>query len=177
MRVPDEIEGTQAIWDDPERLRKWTLEQLDLQDLRLPAKNPRLYVRCLIRLSSGMPDNSRAKIVRLGGEVLQFQESTTRWLESISEVQRAGDEVFAKMEALGFLLRGESAPKVKGGGRPRGRAEGLAEAVADIARIRGLWQETFGKRNRKNPSAIDIAAERHEFTTAQLVNYRKNSAR
>ena len=44
-------------------------------------------------------------------------------------------------------------------GRPREGASKLDGAVADVARIRDLWQQTFGKRYRSQPpTAIEIAA-------------------
>jgi hypothetical protein len=60
-------------------------------------------------------------------------------------------------------------------GRPKGSAPGLAEANADIERIKELWRRTFGRwRRNSSPAVREIAARRNGIKLKKLVEYRKN---
>jgi hypothetical protein len=60
-------------------------------------------------------------------------------------------------------------------GRPKGPKHGLADAWRDVKHIRRAWQFAFKHCYRKAyPTAIDIAAGFHGFTSRQLINYGKN---
>lgn len=62
-------------------------------------------------------------------------------------------------------------------GRPKGHQPGLEKAWAEIARIRQLWQQAFGRSYIKGagfPLSYEIAAERWDVTPEEIDNYRKN---
>jgi hypothetical protein len=63
-------------------------------------------------------------------------------------------------------------------GRPRGSEPGLAEARAEVRRVREIWKRAFGRYYRKaSPTAVEIAAWRHDFDPERITNYAKNLSR
>jgi hypothetical protein len=56
----------------------------------------------------------------------------------------------------------------------------IAGAANDVERIRVLWKAHYNRRNRRpsdGPSAIEIAAERHEVSVEEVVSHLKNLRR
>jgi hypothetical protein len=56
----------------------------------------------------------------------------------------------------------------------------IAGAAKDVERIRVLWKAHYNRRNRRvsdGPSAIEIAAERHEVSVEEVVSRLKNLRR
>ena len=69
-----------------------------------------------------------------------------------------------------------------GRGRPRmspyDRLDSVGMASQDIDRIRALWKEHYGRRNRAHsPTAEEIAAERWGVKLEALLSLRRRSAR
>ncbi len=97
---------------------------------------------------------------------------------------RAGDhETLARLATTEELRRLAYKPykrgREKGEPRPRDLPDrlksSLEEASYDVERIREIWQQHYGRRNRKaEPTAIEIAARRHGIKDHKLINFRKN---
>jgi hypothetical protein len=149
------------IWDDPERLRAWTIEQLYATDLD---EVPWIFgVDCPDRHSPHQQHlNSREISAQIRDGLLRCKhEDPELYLR-----------IVGRSEFLQWLMRKRRR------GRPTGHVPGLAEAWEEVARIRKLWKRTFGRSLRKeSPTAIEIAAERHSFEPRALNNYRKNKTR
>jgi hypothetical protein len=147
-----------AIWNDPARLYSWTLEQLQLTELD---EVPWIYP--VNHADRHSPHRWHLE----SREIKAFvRDGLERCLRDDPELYL---RIVRRSEFLQELMR--KRPR----GRPPGHEPGLAEALDDIARIRKLWRRTFKKTNRSAfPTAIDIAAARHSFTSDQLVHFRKN---
>jgi hypothetical protein len=65
------------------------------------------------------------------------------------------------------------------GQRYRKLGDPVACAISDAARIRALWRQQYGRRNRPSHlvSAEAIAAERHDVTVEQINNRLKHRAK
>jgi hypothetical protein len=149
----------QRIWDDPERLKWWTLEQLygvDIRDLTLEDR---------IDIMEEHSPHRQDKTDRAGG-MGELRRGLLR-------IKQEDPEMFVQMmtDTPSYWRYVRKRPR----GRPPGSAVGIAEAWAERARIRDIWRGTFGKSNRKDPpTAVDIAAWRHDFDPGELINYGKN---
>ena len=115
-----------------------------------------------------------AKINRAEQELLNWAAKVARGFGASTSAADPHLDAFNVLLGLPVPAR-DDLPKR---GRPREGASKLDEAVADVARIRDLWQQTFGKRYRSQPpTAIEIAARRHGLASEQLVAFRKNKSR
>ena len=158
--TPDRVDPN--IWDDVERLREWTFDQLHRADLAYLRKrevedcpvDPRRSLSWHLR----MEDYKADEAIRI----------------SLVRYKRNDPDHYYQIITDSPELRGY----VQGRrGRPKGNAPGLELARGEIADIRQLWKQTFGKSYRKGRAfslAVEIAAERHGLTSRELDNYRKN---
>jgi hypothetical protein len=149
------------IWNDPKRLREWTIEQLYLTDLGdLP------WVYPVDRPERHSPHQ----------QYLGSREINEQIRDGLLRCKHEDPEMFVRIlnrsPFLAHLMRKRKR------GRPRGHTPGLAEAWDEVGRIRRLWQRTFGKRYRsQSPTAIEIAASRHSFEPHEMENYNKNRSK
>jgi hypothetical protein len=157
----------QDIWNHPDRLRKWTIEQLQ-------------------RLESDAYPHPLPSLLDTPGD------PRLTWDARYLAGERAADEQIRnelrrvkknRPEDYGSILSHN--PELEGylqsvRGRPKGHQAGLEQAWAEIARIRQLWQQAFGRSYIKGagfPLAYEIAAERWDVTPEEIDNYRKNRSR
>jgi hypothetical protein len=145
-----------------ERLREWTFGQLhraDLADLKM-------------RGAEDYPlDPRRSLSWDMWTEYYQADEEIR---VSLVRCRRHDPDDYYQIITDSPELRGYVQNRR---GRPKGDASGLEFALDEIARIRQLWKQTFGKSYRKGKAsslAVEIAAERHGVTSRKLDNYRKN---
>ena len=160
MRTPDPVDPN--IWDDMELLREWTFRQLhraDLADLKMrDAEDYSLDPRRSLTWDRWMEYYHADEEIRV----------------SLVRCRRNNRDNYYRIitdspELIGYVQDRR--------GRPNGNTSGLEFALDEIARIRQLWKQTFGKSYRKGTAfslAVEIAAERHGVTSRKLDNYRKN---
>jgi len=157
----------QDIWNHPDRLRKWTIEQLQRLDSdAYPNPLPSLLD------SPGDP--------RLTWEARYLAEERAADEQIRNELRRVKKNC---QEDFGSILSRN--PELEGylqsvRGRPKGHQPGLEKAWAEIARIRQLWRQAFGRSYIKSagfPLSYEIAAERWDVTPEEIDNYRKNRSR
>jgi hypothetical protein len=150
------------IWDDVERLRAWTFDQLhraDLADLKMhEAEDYPLDPHRSLTWHQLMEDYKAEEDIRIS-LVRSKHNNPNNYHQIITDHP---------------YLRGYVQPRR---GRRKGNAPGIEEARREIADIRQLWKQAFGnvyKKGRAYSLAVEIAAERHGFTPHELDNYRKN---
>ena len=160
MRTPDRVDPT--IWDDEERLREWTFEQLHRTDLAYlkmlgvedyPVDPHRSLTWHRLMEDYKVDEDIRVSLVRCK------RNDPNRYYQLITDFPD---------------LRGYVQPRR---GRRKGNAPGMEAARGEIADIRQLWKQAFGKVYKKSGAfslAVKIAAERHGLTPHELDNYRKN---
>jgi hypothetical protein len=161
MRVPDRADPN--IWDDVERLREWTIDQLHRVDL------------------IEFPEDYDYPIDRSDRRAFQLQcvifdcEGEKQIQKELRRCKRDDPDHYYQIitdspDLIGYVQTRR--------GRPKGHAPGLELARGEIARIRQLWRQAFGKVYKKDgtlfPLAVEIAAERHGLTPRELDDYRKN---
>jgi hypothetical protein len=160
MRTPDRIDPN--IWDDVERLREWTFDQLhraDLADLKM-------------REAEDYPLDPRRSLT--WHRLMEYYKADEDIRVSLVRCKRNDPDHYYQIITDSPGLRGYVQPRR---GRRKGNAPGIAEARSEIADIRQLWKQAFGKSYKKGRPyslAVEIAAERHGFTPHELDNYRKN---
>jgi hypothetical protein len=148
----------QRIWYNPERLKWWTLAQLYGGDIR------DLDVEDAIEIMEQHSPHRQHQRARAMGERLR---------RKLLGIKHEDPEKFVRMMTDAPSLRRYVRKRSRG--RPAGSAVGIAEACADVARIRDIWRRTFGKSYRRDPpTPVDIAAWRHNFDSGELINYGKN---
>jgi hypothetical protein len=160
MRVPDRADPN--IWDDVERLREWTIDELHRVDL---IEFPEDYDYPI--------DRSDRRAFRLLCVIFDC-EGEKQIQKELRRCKRNDLDHYYQIITDSPDLRGYVQDQR---GRPKGNAPELGLAMGEIARIRQLWKQTFGKGYRKGKAfslAAEIAAERHGLTSRELDNYRKN---
>jgi hypothetical protein len=155
------------LWrEGGDRLERWTNAHLDRQ----PAASLDGALASLARISQELarmqdpPEALRELVAQRRGQLVRlrakadFRNHVLEWAEQGLEIVGLASRVKRKR------------------GRRKGSAPGLAEADADVARIRRLWRAVFkmSATTPQSPSAIEIAARRHGVNSDQLENYRKN---
>jgi hypothetical protein len=177
MRAPDD---RQKIWDDPAQLEEWTFRALhlaDLKRLRRARINPEEDGR--IDLPEDYADPRRALSLQLINEERDFSRQIR---DGLRRAKRRDEDWYYQTitdspDLVGYLRNKR--------GRPRGYADEVAAAWAEVGEIRALWKQAFGKKYRKGRRtyregrtfslAIEIAAERYGLDDpVELDNYRKN---
>ena len=157
----------QDIWNHPDRLRKWTIERLQrLDSAAYPKPLPSLLD------SPGDP--------RITWEARYLAEERAADEQIRNALRRVKKN---RQEDFGSILSRN--PELEGylqsvHGRPKGHQPGLEKAWAEIARIRQLWRQAFGRSYIKGagfPLSYEIAAERWDVTPEEIDNYRKNRSR
>jgi len=158
MSTPDRVDPN--IWGDVERLREWTFDQLHRADLAYlkthevdPVDPHRSLTWHRLMEDYKVDEDIRISLVR------SKRSDPTRYYQLIADDP-----------ALRGWLR-------NGPGRPKGNAPGIEQARREIADIRQLWKQAFGKVYKKGETfslAVEIAAERHGLTPRKLDNHRKN---
>jgi hypothetical protein len=186
MRAPGDRLPPQEIKrlrNNPELLKAWTLRELDPQEPKPPFDLE--YKDYLEELENrNWPAIARATMptltqVRLRYIMAAIRTKNDKWL----------DELVAKHpELAAFALRARIRLK-----RKRGRTKGaprsddiyhdharsvLPQAPKIIARIRNIWWNKLGFKNRSEPpTAIEITAEYLGVTETQLRSWLKNRYR
>jgi hypothetical protein len=173
MRSPSQPAPDEAcarLWRAGGRpLEDWTNHQLDCQILKQDlcewaaedcGEGCRAIALEAANLLPELNDFSR--------RALELQRKTAAFWAVIEQRQAAH---LRRLENAILGAYSQGRPK----GRPKGSEPGLAEANADIERIKELWQRTFGNWHRKSsPTVREIAAHRNGVKLKKLVEYRKN---
>jgi hypothetical protein len=95
---------------------------------------------------------------------------------------RLADTEELRRLALPLAFRRHRQGREKGEWRPRDLPQTTKwrceEALADVKRIRQIWKQHYGRRNRTiEPTAIGIAARRWSIKDNTLINFKKNRHR
>ena len=175
--IPGAIKIIESRWEEMER------EYRELERVYQQKGCPDAFREDVSEIRERMDAARKQKdaVRKAGAKIHEAQQEFLNWAAKMTrEFGATTRAAHAHLDAVKVLLglpvpARDDLPKR---GRPRGGASKLDEAVADVARIRDLWQQTFGKRNRSQPpTAIEIAARRHGLASVQLVNFRKNKSR
>ena len=165
MRAPDSNYELQKIWDDPDRLETWTLQQLEALDMEHDWFLDEVDERrdwSLITTSAHTQRAwrlDRAKAAARQGKLNPLRRLYPEIAEFIHAPRRK---------------RGEHRMVVDCGCTH----ERLQLALDDVKRIRRLWRAHFGRVYRSAaPTALSIAARRHGLTETQLTSFRSNRHR
>ena len=178
---------------DAKQMFEWVKRRLDQWDKGLwapsdtiwPSDEQRRQMREQTRAALGKADQWR----REGG--LERQAARRGDIRPALELIRKLKPQLADLVQLPPLARGRRRDPITVGGvpvppgdkKPSGywvavaeHRKLVAEAAADVKRIRVIWDEFFGKTNRRKgdgPSALDMAAERHGVTPDEIVKFLK----
>jgi hypothetical protein len=153
----------QDIWNHSDRLRGWTIEQLQRLEsdgypslLGIPGDPRRSPEARYIAEERAADEQIRNELRR----VKKNSPESYRWTLSLNP------------ELEGYLKSGR--------GRPKGHQPRVKKAWAEVALIRQLWQQAFGRwysGGKSFPLSYEIAAERWGVTPEEIDNYRKNRSR
>ncbi len=159
MRTPDRIDPN--IWDDVERLREWTIGQLHRADLAYLKMQEEDY-----------PVDPHRSLT--WHQLMEYYEADEAIRISLVRCKRNDPDHYYQTITNSPDLIGYVQPRR---GRRKGNTPGIEAARGEIANIRQLWKQAFGKVYKKGRAyslAVEIAAERHSLTPRELDNYRKN---
>lgn len=145
----------ERIWNNAERLKWWTLEKLYGADIR--------------QLDPDDAHEIMAQHSRHRQYVIDRAIGTTNRLRRNIKRDPA---ILVAMPSLARYVRPRPAH------RPKGSEPGLAEAWREVKRIREIWRREFGRYNRnESPTAVELAAWRHDFDPEAIRNYGNNLSR
>jgi hypothetical protein len=132
--------------NDKNQMIWWVNEQLDLLDL------------CARDSALPNPNCTDNKSEKLPVEVQQA------WRGDLEPLRRKYPD-FARFINFPVIKRHRGRPKTT-----RENSAALESAARDVKRIRQLWQERYGKKNRDDNLAIDIAADRWDVFRDDLLD-------
>ncbi len=118
---------------------------------------------------------------REGG--LEFEAAKRGVIVPARDLVRTVFPLLADLVQLPPLKRGEKYRPEHAGIRTFGELRHrwrIDSAAKDVARIREVWQSHYGKRNRRpadGPSAVEIAAKRHDVSFKEVELRLKNFSR
>ena len=160
MSTPDRVDPN--IWDDVERLREWTFDQLHRADLA--------YLK--MRELEDYPVDPHRSLT--WHRLMEEDKADEDIRISLVRSKHNNPNNYHQIISDHPYLKGYVQPRR---GRRKGNAPGLELAQREIAHIRQLWRQAFSNSYKKGKAyslAVEIAAERHGVTPHQLDNYRKN---
>jgi hypothetical protein len=165
-------------WDcrdekDIEHFEAWTNAQLDeLEKLEELAYDPRRDPFHIFHPTAALLEQDNAQRLKRGRVILAVE---------------AGDhETFARLadtpELRRLAFKRHKRGRETGDSRPRDIPQltkwCCEEALADVVHIRRIWKQTYGLRNRAmSPTAMEIAARRHNIDPEVLIDFKKNWSR